>query len=209
MTNFRHTFENAATFVGTDIGTWDVSHATDMFKMFAHTKHMNVPLADWDTSAVTNMQEMFRNSNFNNDLSSWNVARVTTFAYMFHQARLFTGGDLSKWKLQEATNLNDMFNNADVFNGNVTGWLRANTKVTTMSYMFHRCFLFTGVGIPTWNTGTVSILQGLFDHNYVFNADVSGWDVSGSTTMVAMFRGAKIFNADLSLVGLYFFSCFL
>ena len=124
---------------------------------------------------------------------------------MFQHAHQFTGGDLSKWSIRAATNMQNMFNNAVVFNGNVSGWITANSKVTTMSNMFHKCFLFTGAGLSEWNTGKVSIFHGLFDHNYVLDADLSKWDVSKATTMALMFRNAKVFNADLSKVGLFYF----
>ena len=132
---------------------------------------------------------------------------------MFQHAHQFTGGDLSKWSIRAATNMQNMFNNAVVFNGNVSGWITANSKVTTMSNMFHKCFLFTGAGLSEWNTGKVSNFHGLFDHNYVLDADLSKWDVSKATTMALMFRNAKVFNADLSKVGLFYFLfifiCFL
>jgi len=123
---------------------------------------------------------------------------------MFQHAHQFTGGDLSKWNIGQATTMKEMFHNAVVFNGNVSGWITANSKVTTMSYMFHKCFLFTGVGLSEWNTGKVSNLQGLFDHNFVLNADLSKWDVSEATTMDVMFRLAKVFNSDISKVRFLF-----
>jgi surface protein len=209
VTTMRHMFENAHAYDGSGISGWGVDQVTDMFRMFAWTQNFNADLSGWNTIRVTNMAEMFRDSIYNNDLSSWNVGHVTTFAYMFHKARLFQGGDLSKWDLKDATSLNYMFSLADVFDGNVSTWITENSKVTTMSYMFQQCMLFKGVGLPTWNTGTVSNLQGLFDHNYVLNADLSKWDVSEATTMDVMFRLAKVFNSDISKVRFFIFDLLL
>ena len=200
----RHMFESAYAFDGSGLSKWNVEVVTDMYRLFAYTKNMNAELSGWNTISVTNMQEMFRDSIYNNDLNSLNVEAVTTFAHMFYNARQFNG-DLSKWSIRAATNMQDMFNNAVVFNGNVSGWITENSKVTTMSYMFHKCFLFTGAGLSEWNTGKVSNLQGLFDHNYVLNADLSKWDVSEATTMDVMFRLAKVFNSDISKVRFFYF----
>ena len=48
-----------------------------MSYMFAGTSSQknpfNQPLNNWNVSAVNNMQEMFKNSNFNQDISSWKI----------------------------------------------------------------------------------------------------------------------------------------
>lgn len=60
----------------TDISFWDVSRVTNMENMFAYS-FFNKPIGDWDVSKVTNMEGMFWGAqNFNQDLSSWNVANV-------------------------------------------------------------------------------------------------------------------------------------
>ena len=97
-----------------------------------------------------------------------------------------------------------MFQGASVFNGNVGGWITANSKVTNMANMFHTCHMFQGVGVNEWDTTSVSLMNGLFDHAYIFNADLSKWKTSKVTTTAQMFRQAKVFNADLSKVGLFF-----
>ena len=46
-----------------------------------------------DTELITNMRSMFHNSNFNGDISSWDVRNVTNMRSMFNCSEF--NGDLS------------------------------------------------------------------------------------------------------------------
>ena len=51
---------------------WDVSHITNMEKLFYKKWHFNADLSKWDTSHVTNMKKMFYYAfEFSQDLSGW------------------------------------------------------------------------------------------------------------------------------------------
>lgn len=67
-----------------DIGMWDTSNAVTMEQMFyGSEKWVKGNISHWRTSNVTNMKEMFaRASNFNDDLSFWDVSKVTTMEGM-------------------------------------------------------------------------------------------------------------------------------
>jgi surface protein len=67
-----------------DIGLWDTSNAVTMEQMFyGAEKWVNGNISHWITSNVTNMREMFaRTSNFNDDISLWDVSKVTTMEGM-------------------------------------------------------------------------------------------------------------------------------
>ena len=73
---------------------WDVSHITNMEKLFYKKWHFNADLSNWDTSHVTNMKKMFY------------------YAFEFSQ-------DISGWKGEAAENEQDnMFNGASRFQAN-------------------------------------------------------------------------------------------
>lgn len=73
---------------------WDVSHITNMEKLFYKKWHFNADLSKWDTSHVTNMKKMFY------------------YAFEFSQ-------DLSDWQGEAAENEQDnMFNGASRFQAN-------------------------------------------------------------------------------------------
>jgi surface protein len=80
----------------------------------------------------------------------------------------------------------------------VTAWLSAATAAEA-----------TYGHISMWETGGVTDMSGLFCSTALycpsysnagaasFNDDISGWDISGATTMSLMFYGAEAFNQDL------------
>ena len=55
----------------------------DMGSMFAESQ-FNGDISKWDVSKVTNMAELFSNSQFNGDISKWDVSNVTKTTYMFN-----------------------------------------------------------------------------------------------------------------------------
>ncbi len=73
------------------------------------------------------------------------------------------------------------------------------SQVTDMSYIFANIptFLDAGGQINNWNTSTIQTLEGAFV-NGGFNADISGWNVSNVTNMIATFSGAISFNQNIS-----------
>jgi len=121
------------------------------------------------------MHYMFRNATaFNQDISAWNVSKVTDMSVMFTGADSFNQ-DISKWDVSKVTNMSGMFNNAIDFNQNIGEW--DVSQVTDMSFMF---------------TGADS-----------FNQDISAWNVSKVTDMSVMFNASGIStdNYDNILIG--------
>ncbi len=54
----------------------------------------------------------FNNSDFNADLSNWNVSKVTNMSYMFWQAKSFNQ-DIGNWDVSSVTNMHRMFGKAE------------------------------------------------------------------------------------------------
>ena len=77
-------------------------------------------------------------------------------------------------------------------NFNVSKWDTSNVK--NMSYMFYRCYKFTGKGIGNWNVSKVIDMSCAFTGCKNFNRDLSNWDVSNVTDMTHMFSCCNNFE---------------
>ena len=65
------------------------------------------------------MSGMFYYSNFNQDISKWDVSNVKNMAYMFYKSKF--NQDISPWDISNVTSMNGMFENSE-FNQDLTPW---------------------------------------------------------------------------------------
>ena len=194
----------APTLTTDSLVNWDVSNVTNFYGMFIETPNFNDPgLATWDTSSSTSMRRMFSRRNvsppyqaseFNVDISNWNVSGVTDMAAMFLACVAFNQ-DIGSWNVGEVTDMGNMFRLCITFNQDISSWNVA--KVTNMADMFHNCTYFNQ-DIGSWNVGEVTNMESMFRVNNVFNQNLNSWNVAKVTDMQAMFRSCVAFNGNIS-----------
>ena len=69
--------------------------------------------------------------------------------------------------------------------------------VTDMSSMFSGAWIFNG-NISGWNVSSVTDMSAMFSRATTFDQDISSWNVSSVTTMSNMFAGATSFDQPLN-----------
>lgn len=191
------------------ISKWDVSKVTDMSNLFDSNNILYQDIENFNNKI----------SNFNEDLSKWNVINVTTMDCMFSGCGNFNKplcwGDNTKnvknmdnmfsacgmfnqqlyWNVSNVTSMVSMFDNALKFNQNLNNWNVSN--VTNMKNMFFECSEFNG-NISSWDVSKVNDMNGMFSGCKNFNRNLSRWNVSNVTNMDSMFENCTVFNQDLS-----------
>ena len=96
-----------------------------MTGMFYGGLVFNQDLSAWDVSKVTEMTGMFEiTSKFDQDLSNWDVANVEALNAMFRQATAFDQ-DISKWNISRVSNITDMFEDSGLSTDNYDALLTA------------------------------------------------------------------------------------
>ncbi len=102
-----------------------------MESMFSTTA-FNQDLSAWNVSRVTSMANMFSTTAFNQDLSAWDVSSVTNMRRMFTYAKVFDQ-NLSAWNVSNVTNMNSMFDgvtlSTDNYNQILLGWSQLSLQI--------------------------------------------------------------------------------
>ena len=132
-------------------------------------------------------------SDFNQDISSWDVSSVTTMGFMFFSASSFNQ-PIGNWDTSSVTNMASMFNRSSVFNQDIGNW--DTSSVTEMGGMFWENSAFNQ-DIGNWDTSSVTDMGDMFSYNSVFNQDIGNWDTSSVTYMSWMFSNNSAFNQDI------------
>jgi surface protein len=182
-----------------DVTKLATTKVTDMFEMFFidldTPTDFNQDISNWDVSNVTDMGGMFYWADeFDQDISNWDVSNVTDMGGMFVRAFAFNQ-PIGNWDVSNVTDMSYMFNFAINFNQPIGDWDVSN--VTDMNYMFYFTVNFNQL-IGDWDVSNVTDMGSMFK-NASFNQDIGGWNVSNVTNMYRMFKNAFTFNQDLSV----------
>ena len=83
-----------------------------MYRMFSASE-FNQDISNWNVSNGPNMDGMFSyTKNFNQDISTWDVSNVTIMKGMFGSAEDFNQ-DLSGWNVSNVTSCNNFYRYAN------------------------------------------------------------------------------------------------
>lgn len=165
----------------------------------AHSQFQSGTSANWefgpltDTSKVTSMNYLFAASQFDNDISDWDVSSVITMNHMFEKASKFNH-PIGAWDVSNVTEMRNMFEDAEAFNQDISGW--DTSSVTKMDYMFWKAKAFTS-NLSTWDVQLVTVFNSMFENAEAFDAPIGVWNTKNALSMSLMFANTKTFNQDL------------
>jgi surface protein len=125
------------------------------------------------------------------DLTRYCTSRIGDMSLLHFQSDF--NQNIGTWDVSNVTNMEEMFNTASSFNQNIGSWDVG--KVKNMRYMFYNASAFNQ-DLGEWNVSSVTDMEGMF-YNTPFNKDIGNWDVSHVTKMSWMFFGTSSFNQDL------------
>jgi len=171
------------------------SGITDLSGHFLNASDFNEDISSWDVSSVVNMREMFYGAtSFNRDISHWDVSSVTSMSRMFWGAAAFNQ-PIGGWNVGAVESMTSMFALAESFNQPIGRWNVASLRFA--SGMFSHAAAFNQ-NIEDWDVSRVRSMDSMFAFASSFNQPIGGWDVSSVTNMNSMLNHASAFNQPLS-----------
>ena len=180
--------------IGEDVTKVITSKIVNMENLFRDKTDFNQEISSWDVGNVTNMQYMFLNAtSFNQDISNWNTWKVTTMRSMFNSASAFNQ-DIGNWDVGRVRNFRAMFagtNHPVIFNQDINSWNTISANRTDL--MFYKSVFNKPIG--DWRVNNVTTMQGMFADTK-FNQDIGNWNVSNVFDMSYMFDTSD-FNQDI------------
>ena len=166
-----------------DISKVNTSEITDMSRLFPiefGTSDFNYDISNWDVSNVKDMSFMFDTSHFNGNIANWDVSNVTNMLGMFEYAVDFNS-DISNWDVSNVRNMKVMFDSALSFNQDISNWDVSNVR--NMIGMFESkddCSNFNQ-NIEKWNVSKVIYMDVMLPRNrdcYGLNNPFKNHDLS-------------------------------
>ena len=96
---------NGCTNFNQDLGNWNIENVTPFLTLFKSASNLNASFVEnWNvTNACTNLNEMFRGVGIigTTDINHWDVSNVTTFRGCFRDTDF--NGDITGWNVGSGT----------------------------------------------------------------------------------------------------------
>ena len=180
-----------------DVTVVCTSKITDMEGLFAGDYNFGNPkfsnfnqnISSWDVSNVTTMKRMFFfTMNFNQPIGHWDVSNVTDMFGMFQTAQAFNQ-PIGDWDVSNLVDAGQMFAQNTKFHQDIGNWNFESLK--SMRAMFWGYF--------TTDTGIYyDKYEGSGPGSGFNHPSVGNWNVSNVEDMMMLFHNNEDFNQDIS-----------
>jgi surface protein len=209
VTMFGATFAQCYKLTGPpNIGMWNMSHVTDLTKIFYQDSLFNQPIGNWNTSNVVNMTQTFGiATSFNQPIGNWDIGNVKFLIGMFFGASSFNQ-PLNNWNTSNVKSFSTLFLSATSFNQPLNNW------DVSKSYSFFDMFnLATSFNqsLGNWNVTAVDMHQ-MFDYSGLdcenYSSTLTGWFGNPLTPdlvnlgAITLHYGSSANNAHDSLISI-------
>ena len=182
-----------------NIGSWNVSKATDMTNMFLSATAFNnggsTAIQNWSAPLCTSFSGMFQSTPFNQPLTNLvNTSGVAScsMSQMFQSASTFNQ-NIGSWNVSNVTNIFNMFLSATAFNNGGSNTIQnwSAPLCTTFKAMFQSATSFNQPLTNLVNTSGVAScdMSDMFRSASAFNQNIGSWNTSNVTNMSSMFIG--------------------
>lgn len=170
-------------------------HITSMFAMFKDSNRFNQDLSGWDVSRITNATDAFRDCvAFNGDVGTWRLDKLGNAQRMFKGCKVFNQ-PLNDWRFPELRVAIEMFSGCSAFNQDLNSWNVSGIR--DFEGMFSGCTVFNGT-ITDWDMTGAAVLHKMFYNCRAFNQPIGNWNVASVSNFDGMFSYAISFNQDIS-----------
>ena len=185
--NERFTFEPYDENDSNQVADGGLSAISELFK-----KYKYFPTTKKELQKIC--KDLVWEKGYEADLNDIYTGYITDMSELFFDATDFNC-NISGWDVSNVVDMHDMFNGCNDFNGNISGW--DVSSVENMNEMFCDCQNFNQ-DLSQWDVSNVENMYYMFYHCENFNKDISSWDVSNVKNMSGMFCGCKKFDQDLN-----------
>jgi len=167
--------------------TWQTSNVKDYSYAFEGARLLILPcVVNWDTSGAENFSHMFEAStNFENDLSNWNVENVTDFSYIFKKINtLSQASGISSWNTTSLRTLEGALFSAFEFSADISRWTVLSCE--NIDYMFtgpdpnnygtpEPPYLGFTSDVGTWSLPNVKTAKYTFSNSIYYGTGCQNW----------------------------------
>lgn len=177
-----------------DVMQWGSVEFASIMRMFAYREGFTISASDKPTllPGCSFFQLFINATDFNSNISHWDVSNVVDMRYAFANALAFNG-DISSWNVANVTNMQYMFWLTTSFNQPLNTWDVSN--VVYMDQMFRDTGAFNQP-LNNWNTISVVRMDRMFQDSLSFNQDISMWNVANVTSATDFRLGSSLAPAN-------------
>lgn len=172
-TDLIRTFRSCTSLTDPDLNSWDVSGVAIFGLLFFGASNANPKVELWDVSSGTSFTSMFWFTQFNRDISNWNISSATGLALSGMFGYTPFNQPIQNWTLPPA----------------VTSLGESNQGMFFQNSAFNQ-------PIGTWNTSSIIKMRQVFFSAAGFDQDISNWQVTQVTDLLGFMQNATLSTAN-------------